>query len=265
MFRVEIAKAFHRVRTYVLAILLAAVAVLPVVVFAVSNDSGQGGAPFFQFLRTTGLFSPLAVLVLMQPFILPLGAGLLSGEAVALEASNGTLRYLLVRPVGRVRLVAEKYGAVMTLLALAVLWIMVVALVAGVAAFGLHPMPTLSGTTLALGTAALRVLLAGAYVVASIAGLAAIGMLISTLTDSAPVATVAAVALVILFQILDNLSSLHAIHPYLLTHDWLAYAGLFRSPIEWGGIVHGAVVFACYTAVFTAAALLRFSRKDIAA
>ena len=39
----------------------------------------------------------------------------------------GTLRYLLVRPVGRVRLVAEKYGAVMTLLALAVLWIMAVA------------------------------------------------------------------------------------------------------------------------------------------
>lgn len=264
MYRVELAKAFHRVRTYVLAILLAAVAVLPVVVLGVSHDNGEGGPPFFQFLRTTGLFAPLAVLVLMQPFILPLGAGLLSGEAVALEGSNGTLRYLLVRPVGRARLIAHKYGAVMTMLALAVLWIMTVAFVAGVAAFGLHPMPTLSGTTLSLGAAAGRVALAGVYVVSSMAGLAAIGMLISTLTDSAPVATVAAVALVILFQILDNLSALHAIQPYLLTHDWLAYADLFRSPIEWSRIVHGAVVFACYTAVFAGAALMRFRRKDIA-
>jgi ABC-2 type transport system permease protein len=264
MFRVELGKAFHRIRTYVLGTLLAAVAILPVLVFALSHDNGQGGTPFFQFLRTTGLFAPLAVLVLMQPFILPLGAGLLSGEAVALEASNGTLRYLLVRPVGRIALVLQKYGAVMTLLSLAVVWIMTVALAAGAIAFGLHPMPTLSGTALALGPAIARVLLAGCFVIGSIAGLAAIGTFLSTLTESAPVATVATVGLVILFQILDNLSSLHAIHPYLLTHDWLAYADLFRSPIEWSSVVHGAIVFAVYTAAFLGAGLATFSRKDIA-
>jgi ABC-2 type transport system permease protein len=263
MYRVELGKAFHRVRTYVLAGLLAAVAILPVVVFAVSHDAG-GGPPFFRFLRTTALFAPLALLVLMQPFVLPLGAGLLAGEAVALEASNGTLRYLLVRPVGRVRLVVEKYGSVMTLLGLSVLWIMAVAFVAGVIAFGLHPMPTLSGTTLSIGAATGRVLLAGSYVLVSIAGLAAVGLFISTLTDSAPVATVAAVALVILFQILDNLSSLHAIHPYLLSHDWLAYSDLFRSPVAWDRIVHGLIVFAGYTVGFVAAALLTFQRKDVA-
>ena len=264
MYRVELSKAFHRIRTYVFGALLAAVAILPVLVFALTSDSGQGGAPFFQFLRTTGLFAPLAVLVLMQPFILPLGAGLLSGEAIALESSNGTLRYLLVRPVGRDRLVLEKYGAVLTLLGMSVLWIMAVAFVAGVIAFGLHPMPTLSGSTLGLAAAVPRVLLAGCYVLGSIAGLAAIGLLISTLTDSAPIATVAAVALVILFQILDNLSSLHAIHPYLLTHDWLAYADLFRTPIAWDRVVHGVIVFGAYTVVFVTAALIRFRHKDIA-
>jgi ABC-2 type transport system permease protein len=35
---------------------------------------------------------------LIQPFFLPLGTGLLAGESIAAEASNGTLRYLVVRP-----------------------------------------------------------------------------------------------------------------------------------------------------------------------
>ena len=262
MFRVEFGKTFRRIRTYVLGGLLAAVSVLPVVVFATASHPG-GGPPFFEFLRRSGLFAPLAAMVLIQPFILPLGAGLLAGESIAGEASGGTLRYLLVRPVGRGRLVGAKYGAVMALLGLAVLWVMVVGLLAGVIAFGLHPVPTLSGTELGVGAATLRVLVTGVYVLASVAGLAAIGMFLSTLTDSAPVATVAIVAIVILSQILDGLSSLHAIHPYLLTHDWLAFADLFRSPVAWDRITHGVVVFALYTVAFITAALARFRHKDI--
>lgn len=262
MFRVEVGKALHRPRTYVLAALLAAVAVLPIVVFATSS-SASGGPAFFDFLRRSGLFGPLAALAVMQPFILPLGAGLLSGEAIAAEASSGTLRYLLARPVPRVRLVLEKYAAVIALLGLAVLWILLVGLVAGVIAFGLKALPTLSGSTIAVGSAAVRIVVSALYVLASIAGLAAIGILISCLTDSAPIATVATVAIVILFQLLDGLSSLHAIHPLLLTHHWLAYVDLFRSPVVWDGIVRGAIAFSAYTAIFLSAAVFWFRRKDI--
>src|SRR2546425_9375120 len=144
MLRVEISKAFHRPRTYVLAVLLAAVAVLPAIVLATTNDAG-GGPPFFDLIRRNGLFAALAALVIIQPFILPLGAGLLSGEAIAAEASGGTLRYLLVRPVGRVRLVLTKYWSVMALLGLSVLWVMAVGLAGGGVSFRYCPMPTPSG------------------------------------------------------------------------------------------------------------------------
>lgn len=261
MFRVEISKAFHRPRTYVLGVLLAAVAVLPVVVLATSP--GGGGPTFSDFLTRSGLYAPLIALALMQPFILPLGAGLLAGESVAAEASGGTLRALLVRPVERTRLVGSKFAAVVALLGLAVLWIVLVAGIAGVIAFGAHAMPTLSGSTLGVGTGLARVALAAVYALAGVAALAAIGMLISVSTDSAPVATVAIVGLVIAFQILDGLSSLHAIHPYLLTHDWLAYADLFRSPVAWDALAHGAAVFCAYTVVFLSAALLVFRAKDV--
>src|SRR5207245_8871186 len=103
---------------------------LPSIVLA-TTSGGSGGPPFFDQLRTNGLFGGLAGVGLIVPFFLPLGAGLLSGESIAAEAAGGTLRYLLVRPVGRVRLVLTKYWSVMALLALAVLWVMAVGLVAG--------------------------------------------------------------------------------------------------------------------------------------
>ncbi|HXY71568.1 MAG TPA: ABC transporter permease [Actinomycetota bacterium] len=262
MFRVEVARAFRRPRTYVLGALLAGVAILPSIVLATS--SGQsGGPPFFEQLRTNGLFGGLAAVGLIVPFFLPLGAGLLSGESVASEASSGTLRYLLVRPVGRVRLVLHKYAAVMTLLVLAVAWVAFAGLVAGGIAFGYGRFPTLSGDEISAVMALVRIIGAVVYVAVGVTGLAAIGVFFSTLTDSGVGAAIATVAIAIISQILDGLSSLHAIHPYLLTHQWLAFADLFRSPIAWDAMRQGVLLQIGYVAVFLAAALAVFTRKDV--
>ncbi len=107
--------------------------------------------------------------------------------------------------------------------------------------------------------------MAAAYILVSMTGLAAIGMLISTLTESGPGATVAAVAVAIVSQVLDNLSSLRVIHPYLLSDRWLAFVDLFRSPVEWSGMARGLVLEAAYTAIFLGAALAVFVRKDVVA
>src|SRR5919109_3744696 len=156
MFLVELAKAVHRVRTYVLGSLLAAVGVLPIIILATAGP-GEGGPPFFDLIPRNGLFASLTAVALIQPFILPLGAALLAGESLAGEATAGTLRYLLARPVGRARLVATKYGAIMALLALAVVWVLVIGLVSGGIAYGYGRLPTLSGTTLSGGASALRI------------------------------------------------------------------------------------------------------------
>ena len=95
------------------------------------------------------------------------------------------------------------------------------------------------------------------------AGLAAIGVFFSTLTDSSVGAAIAAVFIAIVSQILDGLTLLHAIHPYLITHEWLAFSDLFRSPVLWTGIVHGVWIALAYTAIFLTAALVRFERKDV--
>ena len=229
MFLVEIGKTLHRLRTWVFATGLAGLAVLPVVVLATSPSS-SGGPVFFDLIRHNGLFAALTVIGLIQPFFLPLGASLLSGEAIAAEASAGTLRYLVVRPVGRARLIVAKYSAVVAELAAAIVWVMVVALIAGGFAFGYGSLPTL---------------------------------FLSTVTDSGLGAAAATMAIAITSQILDGLPSLRAIHPYLITHRWFAFVDLFRSPVEWNGIVQGLILSGAYVAVFLGLALAVFSRKDV--
>lgn len=263
MFGVELLRSLHRPRTYVLGVLLAAVAVLPVVVLVLT--SGGGGPPFFQLIRQTGLSAPLAAIVAIQPVILPLGVSLLAGETVAGEAAAGTLRYLLVRPVGRTALVVQKYLAVMTVLALAVLWVIVVSLIAGGIAFGMRSLPTLSGSTLGVGTGLLRIAGSGAYVVLELAGLVAVGVFASVWTESPIGAGAITLVVSIASQILDALSSLNAIHPYLLTHDWLAFSDLLRSPVAWGGIEHGLWVTAVYVLVFLGGAVAAFRSRDVTA
>jgi ABC-2 type transport system permease protein len=263
MVRVELAKAVRRWRTWVLAVVLASVPALIVVALVLRPPPPGAADGFFSLATRNGLFAPLAALAVVQPFLLPLTAGLLSGDAIAGEASAGTLRYLLVRPVRRTSLVSGKYVSIVVLLLAAVGLIVAVGLAAGTAAFGSGAVPTLSGSTISLGEGLLRLTGAALYAVAGVAGLAAVGLFISTLTESGPGATVATVGVAIVGQILGALSSLEALHPFLLNEYWLAFFELFRSPISLDLMTRGLLVFGAYIAVFLGLALTVMSRRDV--
>ncbi|HUL86322.1 MAG TPA: ABC transporter permease [Actinomycetota bacterium] len=266
MYRVELAKAFHRWRTWLLA---AAIAGIPfVIVLAIKasppspQDSGDA-PPFLLQITTSGLYAALTGLAVVQPLFLPLATGLFAGDAVAGEAQAGTLRYLLLRPVRRTRLVLAKYTSAMTLLGFLVLATVLSGVVCGAVAFGLHPMPTLSGTTLSVVAALGRIGASGLYMVAALSGIACIGVCISTRTDSGPGAAVATIVIAIASQIMGQIPSLHAIHPYLPSHGWLAFTGFFRFPVDWSGMREGLLVSAVYTAIFLGIAIAGFRRRDI--
>jgi ABC-2 type transport system permease protein len=260
-------KAARRWRTWLVAAALGGIPALIVIAVKLSPPTGAAGRdapPFLLQIVRNGLFAPLTGLAVIQPFFLPLAAGLFAGDAIAGEAQGGTLRYLLVRPVARSRLVLAKYAGAMTLLALMLAWVVAVGTLFGAIVFGLGPLPTLSGTTLSTGAAVLRILGAAAYMLLAVSGIVAIGTYVSTLTDSGPGATVATVIMGIASEIVDNIPSLRAIHPYLPTHGWLAFTDLFRFPIAWSALRGGLVVSLAYTVVFLGAALVWFGRKDVA-
>lgn len=266
MFRVELGKAVRRWRTWLLAAALAGVPVLVVAAVKLSPPHAQNARdapPFLLQIVENGLFAPLTGLAVVQPFFLPLAIGLFAGDAVAGEAQVGTLRYLLVRPVGRARLLSAKYASAMVLTGAVLLGVVASGLVVGGIVFGLGPLPTLSGTTLSLWEALSRVVGSGVYILLAASGVAAIGIFISTLTDSGPGAIVATVIVAIASQVVDNIPSLRAVQPYIPTRGWLGYTSLFRFPVDWSLMRAGLVASLVYTVVFMALAVWSFRRRDV--
>ena len=246
---------------------LAVLAAVPIIIgFAVKYSGGSrggGGGGFIDQATNNGLFVGLTALTVELPLFLPLAVAVIAGDAIAGEASTGTLRYLLAVPVQRTRLLAVKYTALLIGTIFAVLLIAVVGVGLGVVLFGTGPVTLLSGTQVSTVVGLWRLLLVCGYLVVCLAAFGAIGLFISTLTEQPIGATIGVVGLAIISQILDQLSQLSAIHEYLPTHYWLAFGDLLRDPIATDQITPGIVSAVVYTVIFLTAAWARFGSKDI--
>lgn len=272
LFRSELTTTLRRRRTLVLLAVLAAVPVLIGVAVkwqtsdgsAVDNGSGQGPA-FLTQVTNNGLFLVFAALAATLPVFLPMAIGVIAGDAVAGESSAGTLRYLLVAPAGRTRLLFAKYLSAMVFCLVATFVVAVSALLVGVLLFPLGEVTTISGTQISFMDGLGRAALIAVVVAASLIGVAALGLFISTLTSSGIAAMAATVGLVITVQILDTIPQLHAVHPYLFPHYWLSFADLLRAPVYWDEVVKNLGLQGLYAVVFGSAAWARFTVKDIAA
>ena len=115
MIRVELSKLLRSRRTWVTILLIDALPTLVAVLLAVTDlgpRPGQGPA-FLSAVLTDGKLFPLAALAIVLPLFLPIAVAITAGEAIAGELQQGTLRYLLIRPVGRTRLLVAKLVATM--------------------------------------------------------------------------------------------------------------------------------------------------------
>jgi ABC-2 type transport system permease protein len=227
-------------------------------------SAGEGGdTPFLFPILANGFFAALSGLSVIQPYLLPLVTGVFAGDAIAGEAQGGTLRMLLLRPVPRDRLVLAKFSVAMTLIAASVTIVMVTGIVAGGWAFGLGPLPTLSGTTLPAGAALGRIVLSAVFISASVSGIASIGIWISTLSENGPAAAVTTAAVAVVSEIADRIPSLFSIHRYLPTHGWLGFVDLFRFPVDLQVMRRSLGLSLVYTVVFLSLAVVGFRRRDV--
>lgn len=262
----ELRALFRRARVRALLGVLFAVPFFLAVAVRVSGGPNAGNGPtFLDRVAHNGVFAALAGLVITVPFFLPLTVSVIAGDAIAGEASLGTLRYLLARPAGRTRLLGVKSTVVAAYCLAATVAVAAGGLLAGVILFPLGRVVTLSGTTISLGDGIWRTGLAALVVAASLCGLAAIGLFISTLTDVPVGAMAATLGLAVLSAVLASVPQLGWIHPWLFTQGWLSFSDLLRVPVRWKGIRHDLLLQAGYVAVFWSAAWARFTTKDVLA
>ncbi|MFJ8463117.1 ABC transporter permease [Streptomyces swartbergensis] len=272
LLRSELTTTFRRWRTLALLAVLAAVPVLVGIAVKMETSDGSspgggggGGPAFISQITNNGLFLVFTALAATLPFFLPMAIGVVAGDAIAGEANAGTLRYLLVAPAGRSRLLLTKYATVVVFCLAATLVVAVSALTVGALLFPLGDLTTISGTQISFAEGLGRALLIALAVAASLIGVAALGLFVSTLTGSGIAAMATTVGLLITVQILDQIPQLHALQPYFFSHYWLSFADLMREPVYWDDLTKNLGLQALYAVVFGSAAWARFTTKDITA
>ena len=270
MILVELRKMLGSRRTWATILLIDALPTLVAVLLSLTDLGPRPGTgpAFLAAVLTDGTLFPLAALAIVLPLFLPIAVAVTAGEAIAGEAQNGTLRYLLIRPVGRTRLLVAKLVAVMAFVVVTVLVVAATAYVVGSLLLGQQDVlggraVSVSGTTLSTSELVFRTLIALAYAMLCMLGVAAIALFLSTVVESPLGAAMGTMAVLVASTILLTLDAAHGIQPYLPTRYWLAFVDLFRDPILWRDVLRGVLLQVVYVVVFLAAGWANFATKDI--
>ncbi|MCI0688004.1 MAG: ABC transporter permease [Sporichthyaceae bacterium] len=267
MITVELVKLLRRPRTWTSIALLCGLPTL-VAGFLAATEIGPGPGEepvFLSAVLSNGALFPAAALALVLPIFLPVAVAVVAGDSIAGEANSGMLRYLLIRPVGRTRLLVAKLVALVVYTLLAVVSVAVSAYLVGTALFDSQPgeVSTVSGTTLTSTELLLRIAATVGYIGVSMLGVGAIALFLSTVTDSSLAAALGALAAFVASTVLVTLAAAGAVQPYLPTRYWLAWIDFFRDPILWRDIQRGLLLQLVYVGVFLGMAWANFATKDI--
>jgi ABC-2 type transport system permease protein len=269
MIKVEWIRQVRRVRTWACLGALGAIPIIFTIAAYVDPPRERFETNVFTLLTTSGLNVAVVALFFMSQFFLIVVASAFAGETVSGEATWGTLRYLLVRPVTRWKLVLSKILVAYVLTIIAVIVIIAAGLVAGTIAFGWKdpliidrafgfPVPVRIPAMEMVG----RLLFGGGYVAMTMLTIVCIGVLLSTLTDSTAGAVVGTVVAFVTSNVLAALPGLRSMKPFLFTRYWDEWRNLYQtSPLSdmWKGVVSTLI----WSAVVVVITIWRFQRKDI--
>ena len=268
--RLELIRQLTRRRT---AVALALVLALPIVVvlavkFGPSAGGGGGGLAdgdldVFGLMATGPWNFALSGLLFTSAFLLVLLAAMFLGDTVASEASWSTLRYLLVAPVPRRRVLAVKLivGLISTL---AILLVLVLAsFLLGWIAFGGEGLATPLGGELGAGESTTRLAIVTGYIAITLLVPAGVAFLASVSTDVPLGAVGAGVLVVVVANILDIIDALGPLRQLLPTNYASAWSDALGPTIVWGDMAVGLAYNVGVFAVLVGIAFLRFERKDI--
>lgn len=262
--RVEWGRQLRRRRT---ALTLGFLVLLPVLLwlaFELGTDEEDGGGVTLIDLATASAANFVVFTMFSSVgFLLVVVVALFFGDTVASDASWSTLRYLLVAPVPRGRLLRQKAAVAAALSVLALVVLPTMALLVGVLAYGPGDLLSPTGQSLDFGPTLSRLALVPVYLALHLGWVGGLAMLLSVSTD-APLGAVGGTVMVsILSQILETIDALGALRDYLPTRFGSSWFDVLAAPIDWTDLATGAFSGVAYATVFGSLCWYRFTTKDI--
>jgi ABC-2 type transport system permease protein len=272
--RIELYKIFRKWRTYIGFIAIGLLVPLIQIAFLIEGESSMNYMTrnlqqSFIFVGNllNGYFISyfiLGSLAIHIPFLVTLVAGdLLAGEATA-----GTYRLLITRPVSRFQIATSKFIAGIIYTFSLILWLALISLGIGMLIFGV-------GELIVIGSSQViifpkediwwRFLLAYGYAVLSMSVVASLAYFFSSLVENAIGPIITTMAIIIVFFVISaiDINIFNTIEPYLFTSYILSWRLFFDDPMDKGEIFRSMGILLLYIVVLYSAAIVIFNRKDI--
>jgi ABC-2 type transport system permease protein len=270
---IELYKIFKKWRTY---IGFMAIAVLvPIIQIALLIEGEKYLEFMTQNLQQTFIFVGnllngylIAFIVLGSFWIhIPFLIKLVTGDLLAGEATSGTYRMLITRPVSRTKLITAKYIAGLLYSHGLVLWLAIVSLGLGIILFGTGELIVIGNKIIIFAKDDIlwRFILAYGYAALSMSVVASLAFLLSSLVENAIGPIVSTMAIIIVFTVLSalNFDFFQSLRPYLFTNYMANWRSFFDDPIDMQEVVKAGLVLLGHSVFFFGLTLFLFRRKDI--
>jgi ABC-2 type transport system permease protein len=206
----------------------------------------------------------LGSLAIHIPFLVTL----VTGDLLAGEATAGTYRLLITRPVSRFQVATSKFIAGLIYTALLILWLAAISLGLGVLIFGVGELIVVGSGQIIIFTKAeiwWRFILAYLYAILSMSVVASIAYFFSSLVENAIGPIITTMAIIIVFFVITaiDIPIFNTVEPYLFTNYIMQWRLFFTDPLETGEIMKSVAILGVHIAVLYTASYLIFKRKDI--
>jgi ABC-2 type transport system permease protein len=277
LFLLEIFKTFSRWRTYISFTVIALIVILTEVVMKLSGDEivNRMLKPFqTDFLISGNVLNAWLVTAFIMNSLhihIPFLITLVAGDMVSSEATSGTIRFLLMRPPSRTRIITAKYLTALFYTAILVIFFALLCVFLGLPLFGsgdliIHHYGEFDIAFIPESEVPVRMLLSFSAAILSMSVVASIAFLFSTLAENSIGPIIGTMAVVIVFLVLGNLplDFFRMLKPYLFTtHMINLWQQFLEIPIAWQEIVKSAIILGIHNIGLFLTALFIFIRKDI--
>jgi ABC-2 type transport system permease protein len=270
----ELQKMFKKWRTYIgfIAIGFLAIVVQVALYFTGAKEIDHQMRGIEQsFIMVGNLFNGyfiariiLMALIIHIPFLIVIvGGDLLSGEATA-----GTYRMLLTRPVSRLQVVTAKFIAGWISVLLLLVWLLFLSLVVSLLLFGSGPLLSFQGMRLIIfaeNDILWRFFFAYLFAFISMSTVISISIFFSSFVQNAIGPIAATMAVIIIFLILSAIpvDFFQTIKPYLFTNHMSQWDGFFNDPVDYKDILKSIWFLLAHIVVIYGITTYIFIKKDI--
>ena len=287
LLRIELYKIFKRPRTYIAFAVIAAIILLVQVALKYGGEEYVGlmmagmnesfEVPYTDILN--GYFVCYLILNLLLIHV-PILVALVAGDVVAGEATMGTLRLLVSKPVSRIRLLLVKFIASSIYTILLLIWVAILSLILSVLLFGTNDLfvaREYGSNIISASDVMWRYGAAFVFAGLGLITVAALAFLFSVFSDNSVGPIVATVCVIIVFTILTQMQIPfydETVKPWLFTTHMLGWKGFFYvqgkdgvtipgSIEDISQIIKSALFLLGYTMVFLSIAFWYFNKKNI--